>query len=167
MSQRPSENPQAAEARAENTGLRSRIRALAEEAAADLDLYVVEVDVRGQKGSRVIEVFADADDGAGLDELAKLSRDLEFLLDTEDLVKGRYTLNVSSPGADRPLLLPRQYRRHLGRPLKVTTETPDGPNARTGTLTAVHDDAFELDVDGQTERIAYADVTDARVQLPW
>ena len=49
----------------------------------------------------------------------------------------------------------------------LDTETPDGPNARTGTLAAVHDDAFELEVDGRTERIAYADVTDARVQLPW
>lgn len=167
MSDQPSQNSQADAARAENTGLRGRIRALADEIAEGLDLYVVDVEVRGQKGSRVIEVFADADEGAGLDDLAKLSRELEFLLDTEDLVKGRYTLNVSSPGADRPLRLPRQYRQHLGRPLKVTTEAPDGPNARTGTLAAVYDDAFELDVDGQTERIAYADVTDARVQLPW
>ena len=167
MSDQPSQNPQAALARAENTDLRSRIRALADEVAADAGVYVVEVEVRGQKGSRIIEVFADADDGAGLDDLAKLSRELEFLLDTEDVVKGRYTLNVSSPGADRPLRLPRQYHQHVGRLLKVTTETPDGPHARTGTLTAVHDDAFELEVDGQTERIAYDDVTDARVQLPW
>jgi ribosome maturation factor RimP len=167
MSDQTSQNPQAAQARAENTDLRSRIHALAEELAATRGLYVVGVEVRGQKGSRVVEVFADADDGAGLDDLARLSRDLEFLLDTEDAVKGRYTLNVSSPGADRPLRLSRQYRRHLGRALAVTTGSPDGPAARTGTLTAVHDDAFDLDVGGRTERIAFADVTDARVQLPW
>lgn len=167
MPDRPSENPQAAEARAENAGLHARIRALADEAVSETELYIVEVEVRGQKGSRVIEVFVDADEGAGLDDIARLSRDLEFLLDTEDVVIGRYTLNVSSPGAGRPLVLARQYRQHIGRPLKVTTETPDGPNARTGTLTAVAEDDFELDVDGTPERIAFADVTDARVQLPW
>lgn len=166
MSQKP-EHPQAAAARAQNAGLREHVRALADEVAEGLGLYVVDVEVRGQQGSRVIEVFAASDEGAGLDDLAKLSRELEFLLDAEDAVKGRYTLNVSSPGADRPLRLPRQYRHHLGRTLTVTTETPDGPSARTGTLAAVHDDAFELEVDGRTERIAYADVTDARVQLPW
>lgn len=167
MPQYPSENPQAAAARAENTALHARLHALAEEAAAETGLYIVEVEVRGQKGSRVIEVFVDADDGVGVAAIARLSRDLEFLLDTEDVVKGRYTLNVSSPGADRPLVLARQYRQHIGRPLKVTTEAPGGPNARTGTLTAVADDHFELEVDGTAERIAFADVTDARVQLPW
>jgi ribosome maturation factor RimP len=167
MPQQPSENPQVARARAENVDLRSRLRALADESAEDRGAYVVDVQVRGQKGSRVIEVFVDSDGGLGSDDLAAISRDLGFLLETEDVVKGRYHLNVSSPGADRPLVLPRQYAKHVGRTLAVTVGEGDGATTRTGTLTAVHDDAFDLEHDGETEAIAFADVTEARVVLPW
>lgn len=167
MPQQPSENPQVAAARAENSDLRSRIRRLADEVASDSEAYVVDVEVRGQKGSRVIEVFVDADAGVGSDDLARLSRDLAFLLDTEDLVKGKYYLNVSSPGAERPLLLPRQYRKHVGRLLKVTTAGDGEPTVLTGTLVAVRDDAFDLDVEGTAETVPFDEVTEARVQLPW
>lgn len=167
MPQNPSENPQIAAARAENSDLRSRIHALADEVAADGEAYVVDVQVRGQKGSRIIEVFVDADGGVGSDDLARLSRDLAFLLDTEDVVKGKYYLNVSSPGADRPLTMLRQFKKHVGRLFRVTTPGEGEPIVRTGTLVAVHDDAIELDVDGTAEVVAFADVTDARVQLPW
>jgi ribosome maturation factor RimP len=167
MPQQPSEQPHVAAARAENVDLRTRIRALAEEVATDSDAYVVDVQVRGQKGSRIVEVFLDADEGVGSDDLARLSRSLAFLLETEEVVKGKYYLNVSSPGAERPLVMPRQYRKHVGRTLQVTTGSADAESVRTGTLAAVRDDAFDLDVDGETETIPFADVTDARIQLPW
>ena len=167
MPQQPSENPQVARARAENADLSTRLHALAAEVAEDRGAFVVDVQVRGQKGSRVIEVFVDSDGGLGTDDLAEISRDLGFLLETEDVVKGRYHLNVSSPGADRPLVLPRQYAKHVGRTLAVQTGSGDEAHARAGTLTAVRDDSFDLEHDGETETIAFADVTEARVQLPW
>ena len=156
--------PHVAAAQVENTDLRARIRAFADEVAEDAGFFVVDVQVRGQKGSRIIEVFVDGDDGIGTDDLAAVSRSLGFLLEVEEVVKGKYNLNVSSPGADRPLLLPRQYRKHTGRLLRV--QTADQAE-RTGTLTTVYDDRFDLDLDGTTESIAFADVTEARVQLPW
>ena len=167
MPQHPSDQPHVAAARAENVDLRSRVRALAEEVATEGESYVVDVQVRGQKGSRIIEVFVDADDGVGSDDLARLSRDLAFLLETEDVVKGKYYLNVSSPGAERPLALPRQYPKHVGRTLEVKTGSADEPTVRTGTLAAVRDDAFDLDVEGDVETIRFADVIEARIQLPW
>jgi ribosome maturation factor RimP len=149
------------------TDLAARVRALAEDVLADRAAFVVDVEVRGQPGSRVLDVYVDTDQGIGLDELAEISHDLGFLLETEDVVKGRYHLNVSSPGANRPLRLPRQYRQHVGRPLRVVTGDAEARRERTGTLTAVSDDAFELDVEGQPETVAFAAVTEARVQLPW
>ncbi len=146
--------------------LADRVRALAEEAAADLDLYVVDVEVRGFQGSRVVSVFADAESGAGADDLASLSRALSFLLDTEDLVKGRYRLDVSSPGADRPLTDRRQYGRHVGRTLAVTYEAgEDQLVTAEGELQSVTDDAIVLD--GADAEIPFDSIRDARVVLPW
>lgn len=147
--------------------LSSQVRALAEEIAQDLGLYIVEVQVRGQQGSRVVEVFADADAGVGLDQLARLSQDLEFALDADDVIQGRYLLNVSSPGADRPLRLPRQYRRHLGRSLRLTVTRDGEQEVLTGKLVGADDEAIELEIQHQRVRIPLDDVTDARVQLPW
>lgn len=167
MPQHHSEKPHVAAARAENVDVGSRVRALAEEVAIERDAFVVDVQVRGQKGSRVVAVFVDADDGAGSDDLARISRDLAFLLETEEVIKGKYYLNVSSPGAERPLMLPRQYRKHVGRSLEVKTGAGDAQTVRTGTLAAVRDDAFDLDVDGETVAIPFDEVTEARIQLPW
>jgi ribosome maturation factor RimP len=147
--------------------LRDRIHALADEAAASTELFVVDVAVRGQKGSRVIEVYADGPQGAPLDTLAAISRDLAFVLDAEDLIKGRYHLNVSSPGPKRALLDPRQWPQHIGRNVRV--ETRQGEEARTlrGTLTAATADAFTLEDKGTAETIPFSDVTEARIELPW
>ncbi len=147
--------------------LADRVRALAEEAAADTDLYVVDVEVRGFQGSRVVSVFADAEEGAGADDLAALSRSLSFLLDTEDLVKGRYRLDVSSPGAERPLTDRRQFPQHVGRTLAVTFER-DGDQVVTaqGELLAVTDDGLTLDA-AETAPIPFDAIREARVVLPW
>ena len=144
----------------EGTTLEDRVRALAEEAAQDTDLFVVDVEVRGYQGSRVVSVYADAEGGAGADDLAALSRSLGFALDTEDLVKGRYRLDVSSPGADRPLADRRQYPAHVGRTLAVTTA--DGATVE-GELVSVSDDAVDL---GGTS-IPFDQIREARVVLPW
>ena len=100
------------------TSLADRIRVFAEEAAVDTDLFVVDVEVRGFQGSRVVEVFVDGEAGAGSDDLTALSRSLAFLLDTEDFIKGRYRLDVSTPGADRahrrPAPVPPARRPDVG-----------------------------------------------------
>lgn len=166
----PTPDPSTPPAAAPGAGdpLADRLRQLAEEAAADTDLYVVDVEVKGHPGSRVVTVYADAEDGAGADDLARLSRSLSFLLDTEDVVKGRYRLDVSTPGAARPLTDPRQYRRHVGRPLAVTFER-DGERATAeGELLAASDDAVTLaGPDGGPTEIPFASILDARVRLPW
>jgi ribosome maturation factor RimP len=147
--------------------LASRIRALAEEAAAEAGLFVVDVQVRGHQGARMVEVFVDSEEGAGIDAIAATSRQLGFLLDTEDLVKGRYQLNVSSPGADRPLTEPRQFPRHVGRTLEVLRGPEDARERASGTLLRVSEEGIELEIDGEPAEIAFADLAEARVKLPW
>ena len=81
--------------------------------------------MKGHPGSRLVEVFVD---GGGIDEIAGLTRRINFLLDLEDPVAGRYRLDVSTPGADRPLVDVRQYPQHVGRTLRVT-HGPEGADA--------------------------------------
>ena len=149
--------------------LAARIHVFAEEAVAGTDLFVVDVDVRGRTGSRVVEVYVDSDAGAGLDEIAETSRRLSFLMDTEDVIKGAYNLHVSSPGASRPLALPRQYPRHIGRNLRITYTSDSEESTIVGTLSAAGDDVITLAVKGEADptELPFSAIREALVELPW
>jgi ribosome maturation factor RimP len=162
--------------------LEDRIRALAEEASVASGLYIVGVRVKGHPGSRIVEVFADGDEG-GIDDLAGLTRRLNVLLDIEDPIAGHYRLDVSTPGADRPLSDVRQYPKHVGRTLRVRyapepaaddgAEPPGEPGPvadieTTGTLTAATPDAITIQpATGEPVVVPVARLREALVVLPW
>lgn len=83
------------------------------------DIYIVEINVSESKIRNKVSVFVDTDAGIGIDECAKVSYELGKQLD--ELTEAAYTLEVSSPGADSPLKLERQYLKNIGRNLKVIT----------------------------------------------
>lgn len=147
--------------------LPSRIRAFVDELIVDTSLFVVEINVRGQKGSRVVEVFLDSEDSLLVDKLAEISRELGFLLETEDLIKGKYNLVVSSPGVKRPLKDIRQYRKNIGRPLKVTVAEEGNHKVVKGTLVRVDGDDIVLKEKNNESIIPFAVIEKAIVQLPW
>ena len=147
-----------------------RVQALIDEVLAGTPHFLVELEVRGAQGSQAVDVFIDSDDGLGVDTLAEISRSLAFLLDTEEVIAGRYRLNVSSPGVDRPLKLPRQYKKNVGRTLRVHYQKPggDGYTEVLGDLAEADDEAIEMVVaKGPRRRITYHDILWAKVQLPW
>ena len=97
--------------------------------------------------------------------LADVSRRLGFLLETEDVFKSKYRLDVSSPGLDRPLTDPRQFRRHVGRDVKLTLASGETVE---GTLTDATPEAVTVeDASGETTTVPHADLRDARILLPW
>ncbi|HET6566814.1 MAG TPA: ribosome maturation factor RimP [Rhodothermales bacterium] len=151
------------------TGLETRVRRIVEEVIQGTPLFLVDLDIRGRKGSQVVDVFIDSDEKLDVEELARVSREVGFLLDAEDVMQGHYSLNVSSPGLNRPLSLPRQYRKNVGRTLEVRYRNEDGANVTAiGTLSSVTDNEIELSTDLEgVLRIPYADVVEAKVQLPW
>lgn len=148
--------------------LEQRIHSVASNVLSDASHFLVSVSVRGVRGSRVVEVYIDADKGISIDALAKYSREISFMLDTEDFIDGRYKLNVSSPGLDRPLVEFRQYPKHIDRKLKVKTKTADGSNVQEGILTAVGDEFIELTfANKQSSKIDFAEIIESKVVLPW
>lgn len=108
----------------------------------------------------VVRVVVDLPDGPGgvtSDALTDVSRDISHLLDAHDLVRGSYTLEVTTPGVDRPLTEPRHFRRALGRLVTVTTST----GTRTGRLTDVRESSLVL----AGEEIPLADISRAITQV--
>lgn len=90
--------------------------------------FLVDIVVSSKKGPRKILVLVDGDQGFGIDDCANLSRHLSKCLDETNLVEDNYLLEVSTPGVDHPLKLKRQYRKNIGRTLKlkVAEKTVEG-----------------------------------------
>jgi ribosome maturation factor RimP len=117
--------------------LASAVRQCAVPIVENHGAYVIDCIVRGERGVRVVELYVDTDPGITTEICASISRQLATLLDTEDTVPGRYRLEVSSPGLDRPLILFRQYPKNIGRTLKVKWTLEGSTATVTGTLKAV------------------------------
>jgi ribosome maturation factor RimP len=126
-----------------------------------LDLEAVEVTPAGRR--RVLKVAVDKDGGVTMDDVADATKEVSRLLDASDVMGEQpYTLEVTSPGVDRPLTLPRHWRRNLGRLVKVTTH--DGETA-TGRITASDEQTATLDVAGESRSVPLTEVTKAYVQI--
>lgn len=132
--------------------------------AAGMDLELVRVTAAGRR--RLLRVIVDSDDGVSLDDAADVSRDLSAALDATDVMGNQpYTLEVSSPGVDRPLTDPRHWRRAVGRLVKVAV-TDTGPVS--GRIVAADADGVTLDVgdDSKNRRhFAYAGLGAGAVQV--
>jgi ribosome maturation factor RimP len=130
-------------------------------ATVGLDVEAIEVTQAGKR--RVLRVAVDKDGGVTMDDIADATREVSRVLDDTDAMGAQaYTLEVSSPGTDRPLVLPRHWRRNRGRLVKVSLR--DG-STLTGRVTEADDTRAVLDVDGATHEVPFDAVTRAKVQI--
>lgn len=130
-------------------------------AAQGLDVESVEVTPAGKR--RVLRVAVDKDGGVTLDEVAAATREVNRVLDDSDVMGQQpYTLEVTSRGVDRPLTLPRHWRRNLDRLVRVTLD--DGTTV-DGRIVATADTGATLDVSGTPQEIDFAHVQKAMVQI--
>jgi len=148
--------------------LADRVSGLTDEVIVGTDYFLVDVEVRGHKGTRVVEVYIDSEDEVGHDDLALISKEIGFLLDVEDVVDGSYKLELSSPGIKRPLTMPAQYRKNVGRTLRVRFERGGDEEIVVGDLADADDEEIELELPS-TERLQlpYTAIAQARIELPW
>jgi ribosome maturation factor RimP len=113
------------------------------------------------------EVSADGASGISLDDCQRVSRLVSDVMDAEGLsdgIDGRFTLEVSSPGLDRPLVKPKDFQRFVGRKVQLSTrEMLEGRRKFSGALTAADESAVKLDVDGKPWTIAYDVIERARL----
>ncbi|ACU96494.1 ribosome maturation factor RimP [Saccharomonospora viridis] len=143
--------------------LASRLEPLVAEAvgAAGFDLDALDVQQAGRR--KLVKVVVDGDEGVELDKVAEISRAVSAVLDQHDhLIAGAYTLEVTSPGLDRPLTKPRHWRRSRNRLVRVTPK--EGP-AYIGRVGAAGEDSVRILVDGEIRDLRYADVRKAVVEV--
>lgn len=141
------------------------IAALVEPVVAQHGLEVDRIEIASAGKRSVLRVYLDGDgpDGHGpsLDEIADATRALSAALDESDATgQAPYTLEVSSRGVSRPLAAPQHYRRNVGRLVALTLA--DG--RATGRIAAADANGIELDIDGATRRVEFADISKAVVQ---
>jgi ribosome maturation factor RimP len=145
-------------------------------AAAGLDLESVRVSAAGRR--RLLRVVVDADGGVGLDAIAEVSRQVSKRLDASGAMgEVPYTLEVSSPGVDRPLTEPRHWRRARGRLVSVAlAAAPDGPfsghtnvpagrETVCGRVLVASDLGVTLEIEGARREFAYAELGPGQVQV--
>ena len=129
--------------------------------AAGMDLESVRVTMAGRR--RLLRVVVDSDHGVSLDDAADVSREVSATLDATDVLGDvPYTLEVSSPGVDRPLTEPRHWRRAAGRLVRVKTGTAGTVQGR---VVAADAEGVTLDVEGAARRFGYGDLGAGAVQV--
>lgn len=148
---------------AKSDATRDRIEAELDGPLSSLGLDVEAVEITPAGKRRVLRVAVDKDGGVTLDDVAEATREVERVLDASDVMGEQpYTLEVTSRGVDRPLTLPRHWRRNEDRLVKVSLVEGSEVEGRIGASTET---AVELDVDGTTREIAFANVAKAKVQI--
>jgi ribosome maturation factor RimP len=129
--------------------------------AAGMDLESVRVTIAGKR--RKLSIIVDSDHGVSLDETADVSREISAVLDASNaLGESAYTLEVSSPGVDRPLTEPRHWRRARGRLVRVKVA---GEGSMEGRVLAADADGVTLGLAGGERRFPYADLGAGSVQV--
>ncbi len=144
--------------------LHERIEALLAPLAEREGFELVAVETAGASGAPLIRVFLDRDGGVDLEAIVAANRWIAEALDAQDPVNGPYTLEVSSPGVDRPLTRLTDFKRFEGHVASLKTTPIEGRASFTGTIVAVDDDTIMLDVDNESVRIPYRAITKARLK---
>jgi len=144
-----------------------RIEELIAPTVADLGYGVVQIQLFGRQRPR-LQVMIERTDGQAMnvDDCAAASRAISAILDVEDPIEGAYTLEVSSPGIDRPLTRSADFERFAGFVAKIEVTVPvDGRRRFQGKLLGLEGDDVRIEIDGQPMNLPLADVVRAKLVL--
>ena len=139
------------------------VRSLAEPVLTRHGAELVDVQVRRGR-TQLVRIIADQPGGITLEMCARVSEELSRMLDVDDPIQGRYTLEVSSPGLDRPLRTEADFRKHVGEKVKVVLLSG---RHEEGTVEDVRSDRVRLSRASGAVEVPYADIAKATVVLPW
>ncbi len=132
----------------------------------EMELELVEVQFKRASGGWILRLFIDREGGVTVDNCVALSRQVSAYLEVEDLIHHAYSLEVSSPGAERPLKRKADFVRFAGRKARIKLKDPvDGQYVILGLLGALKGNKLLLDVDGRQIEIDLDGIVRARLIL--
>jgi len=134
-----------------------------------MEVVDIELKHEGTRGGRILRVYLDKEGGPVMEDLSKVSRSLSDLLDeNDDVVDGAYSLEVSSPGVNRPLKRPEHFARYVGKRVRVRTrEAIDGRRAFLGDLLEVTAQTIALNQDGRRWQIPFSIIEKSNYEHDW
>jgi ribosome maturation factor RimP len=146
------------------------VRSAAERVTADRGFELVEVEVHNGRGGALVRLLVDKTGGIGLDDLQSVSEEVSSILDVEDPIEGSYTLEVSSPGLDRPLKTEGDYRRFAGKLARVSSYEPvEGRRHWTGRIVSCEDGIVTLRLEGEssspTASVPFSKISHGRLEV--
>jgi ribosome maturation factor RimP len=171
---RPDADLESSPAQAPGAGPLEQIRAIAARVAASRGLAIWDVQSRRESSGHVVRVFIDRpgpsatpDESVSIEDCEQVTREMSAILDVEDPLPFAYTLEVSSPGLDRPLRSADDYRRFSGRRAKiVVSEAVDGQKAFDGRLRGMDgEDVVVEGPKGRIHRLPIALITRGRLEV--
>jgi ribosome maturation factor RimP len=148
----------------------ARIWELAAPLAETQGLEIIDIELRRESSrtGRVLRLYLDKEGGPNMDNLSQVSRELSALLDIHDVVEGAYTLEVSSPGINRPLKRPDHFRPFIGKQVRVRTrDLVQGRRSFLGTLLDVMNDRIAVNQDGARVEIPFAVIEKSNYEHDW
>ena len=140
--------------------MRETLLKILEPAVNGLGYELVELEFQG----KLLRLYIDQAQGVTLDDCEKVSRQVGAVLDVADPIPGHYTLEVSSPGLDRPLRKPADFTARVGQRARIELTLPlDGRRRFAGTLHGLENDAVLIEVDGALFRLPLGQIAKARL----
>ncbi len=110
----------------------------------------------------LLRIYIESDEGILIEDCEKVSRQVSALLDVEDPITGEYTLEVSSPGIDRPLFALEQFQQYIGEMVNIKTRGPvNGRRKFKGTIAAVEDESVVVQIDGEDYTVSHGEIDKA------
>ena len=142
----------------------SKLTKLLQPLIEDLGYEFVGIEQSSNPKNPVVVIYIDRPEGIAIEDCETVSREVAALLDVEDPISGHYTLEVSSPGLDRPLFTAGQYAAFAGERVKMTVYAPvDGRRKFKGPILAVAGETVTIDQDGSEVVLELGNVVKARL----
>ena len=143
--------------------IKENIVRISNEIAEKLNFFVIDINFRGDNRKKIIEVFVDAEKNIDADNLAEISREINSIIEDQDIIQQAYRLDVSTPGVDRPLKFLKQFPKHINRNFEVTYKIEDETRTITGKLLSVEREELTFLSDKKEVLIEFKNITTAKV----